>query len=32
MDTPILSEGAGAGADLIKNTTNKDFLADVVEA
>jgi putative thioredoxin len=32
MDTPILSEGAGAGADLIKNTTTKDFLADVVEA
>jgi len=33
MDTPILTEGAGpTGADLIKNTTTKDFLADVVEA
>jgi putative thioredoxin len=33
MDTPILTEGAGAaGADLIKNTTTNDFLADVVEA
>jgi putative thioredoxin len=33
MDTPILSEGAAAvGADLIKNTTTKDFLGDVVDA
>jgi putative thioredoxin len=33
MDTPILSEGAGtADADLIKNTTTKDFMRDVVEA
>src|SRR6476646_815368 len=33
MDTPILSEGAGtADADLIKNTTTKDFIRDVVEA
>src|SRR5262245_49016224 len=33
MDTPILSEGAGtADADLIKNTTTKDFLRDVIEA
>jgi putative thioredoxin len=33
MDTPILSEGAAAaGADLIKNTTTKDFLRDVIDA
>src|SRR6476469_8091068 len=33
MDTPILSEGtATADADLIKNTTTKDFMRDVVEA
>ena len=33
MDTPILSEGAAtADADLIKNTTTKDFMRDVVEA
>jgi putative thioredoxin len=33
MDTPILSEGAGpADADLIKNTTTKDFMRDVIEA
>ncbi len=34
MDTPILNDG-GAGspdADLIKNTTTKDFMRDVVEA
>ena len=34
VDTPILKEG-GAGspdADLIKNTTTKDFMRDVVEA
>jgi putative thioredoxin len=33
MDTPILSEGGvAADADLIKNTTTKDFMRDVVEA
>ncbi len=33
MDTPILSEGtATADADLIKNTTTKDFMRDVVVA
>jgi putative thioredoxin len=33
MDTPILSEGAGsADADLIKNTTTKDFMRDVIDA
>src|SRR6478736_516883 len=33
MDTPILSEGAAsADADLINNTTTKDFMRDVIEA
>ena len=33
MDTPILSEGRGpAEADLIKNTTTKDFVRDVIDA
>ena len=33
MDTPILSESvATADADLIKNTTTKDFMRDVIEA
>jgi putative thioredoxin len=34
MDTPILSEGGAgpAGAALIKDTTTKDFMSDVVEA
>ena len=33
MDTPILSEGGGpAEADLIKNTTTKDFVRDVIDA
>lgn len=34
VDTPILSEGGAGGpqADLIKNTTTKDFMRDVVEA
>ena len=33
MDTPILSEGAApADADLVKNTTTKDFMRDVIEA
>jgi putative thioredoxin len=33
MDTPILSEGGvAADADLIKNTTTKDFMRDVVDA
>ena len=33
MDTPILSEGAApADADLIKNTTTKDFMRDVIDA
>jgi putative thioredoxin len=31
VDTPILNQG-GAEADLIKNTTTKDFLRDVIEA
>jgi putative thioredoxin len=31
VDTPILKDG-GAQADLIKNTTTKDFMRDVVEA
>jgi putative thioredoxin len=31
VDTPILNQG-GADADLIKNTTTKDFLRDVIEA
>ena len=34
MDTPILSEAGpgGADADLIKDTTTRDFMPDVVEA
>jgi putative thioredoxin len=33
VETPILGEGAGeSGAELIKNTTTKDFMADVVDA
>ena len=33
MDTPILSGGAAAAdADLIKNTTTKDFMRDVIDA
>jgi putative thioredoxin len=33
MDTPILSEGAGTpDADVIKNTTTKDFMRDVIDA
>jgi putative thioredoxin len=34
VDTPILKDGglAGTDADLIKNTTTKDFMRDVVEA
>jgi putative thioredoxin len=31
VDTPILNQG-GTNADLIKNTTTKDFMRDVVEA
>ena len=31
VDTPILNKG-GADADLIKNTTTKDFMRDVIEA
>src|SRR5512135_570465 len=31
MDTPILSKGA-ADADLVKDTTTKDFMRDVVDA
>jgi putative thioredoxin len=31
VDTPILNQG-GTDADLIKNTTTKDFMRDVVEA
>src|SRR6058998_1506665 len=34
MDTPILSQGAAgaADADLIKNTSTKDFVRDVIDA
>jgi putative thioredoxin len=32
MDTPILSEGAASAADLIKNTSTKDFMRDVIDA
>jgi putative thioredoxin len=33
VETPIFGEGAGEpGADLIKNTTTKDFMADVIDA
>jgi putative thioredoxin len=34
VDTPILAEGAvgTSAADLIKNTTTKDFMGDVIEA
>ncbi len=33
VDTPILQGGAGAAdADLVKNTTTKDFMRDVIEA
>jgi putative thioredoxin len=33
MDTPILSEGAGTpDADVITNTTTKDFMRDVIDA
>jgi putative thioredoxin len=33
MDTPILSQiGVAADADLIKNTTTKDFMRDVIDA
>jgi putative thioredoxin len=31
-ETPILKEAGGPGADLVKNTTTKDFMRDVVEA
>jgi len=32
METPILSDGGQADADLIKNTTTKDFMRDVIDA
>jgi putative thioredoxin len=33
VETPIFGEGAGEpGADLINNTTTKDFMADVIDA
>ena len=34
VDTPILKDGSAGGAetDLVKNTTTKDFMRDVVEA
>ena len=32
VDTPILKDGGSSDADLIKNTTTKDFMRDVVEA
>jgi putative thioredoxin len=31
-DTPILDRGGAGDADLIKNTTTKDFMRDVIEA
>jgi putative thioredoxin len=32
METPILSDGGQTDADLIKNTTTKDFMRDVIDA
>jgi putative thioredoxin len=32
MDTPILSQGGPTDADLIKDTTTKDFMRDVIDA
>jgi len=32
LDTPILGEGAAPGGDLVKDTTTKDFLRDVIDA
>ena len=32
VDTPILKDVGSPDADLIKNTTTKDFMRDVVEA
>jgi putative thioredoxin len=32
VEPPILNEAAGSGTDLIKTTTTKDFMRDVVEA
>ena len=32
VDTPILNSGAATDADLIKNTTTKDFMHDVIDA
>lgn len=32
VDTPILDRGGAGDADLIKNTTTKDFMRDVIEA
>jgi putative thioredoxin len=32
MDTPILGKGATADTDLVKNTTTKDFVRDVIDA
>src|SRR5262245_52084456 len=31
METPILSDGGQTDADLIKNTTTKDFMRDVID-
>jgi putative thioredoxin len=32
IDTPILAQGGAADADLVKDTTTKDFMRDVIEA
>jgi len=32
VETPILDQGGAGDADLIKNTTTKDFMRDVIEA
>ena len=32
VDTPILDKGGAGDADLVKNTTTKDFMRDVIEA
>jgi putative thioredoxin len=32
VDTPILDTGGAGDADLVKNTTTKDFMRDVIEA
>ena len=32
MDTPLLNEAGAAAQDLVKNTTTKDFVRDVIDA